>query len=408
MIGSDSHNHNYVAMIRVVGVGGAGGNAVNRMIESGLSGVEFIVVNTDAQVLAQSEAGVTLQIGRELTKGLGAGSDPSVGRQAALDHEAEIEDVLMGSDMVFIAAGEGGGTGTGAAPVVAEIAKKAGALTIGVVTKPFSFEGSRRTKQAEEGIKALRDQVDTLIIIPNDRVIAASTEKTSFVDAFKMVDDVLLQAVQGITDLITNSGIINTDFADVRRIMSSAGTAIMGVATASGEDRAIKAMTMATTSHLLETTMRGAKAVLVNFAGSSQLTMMEIFNASARIEEMADRDAEIIFGAVCDESLGDAVKVTVIATGFNDRPTSVPTISPEDRDLYAKGSEDRGNIKPIPSLNVERPASGGTSSQPSYNGSSPKSGFESPNSEDSGGYRSIDDDDDDDDPDVPDFIKRLN
>jgi cell division protein FtsZ len=407
MIGSDSHNHNYVAMIRVVGVGGAGGNAVNRMIESGLSGVEFIVVNTDAQVLAQSEAGVTLQIGRELTKGLGAGSDPSVGRQAALDHESEIEDCLMGSDMVFIAAGEGGGTGTGAAPVVAEIAKKAGALTIGVVTKPFSFEGSRRTKQAEDGIKALRDQVDTLIIIPNDRVIAASTEKTSFVDAFKMVDDVLLQAVQGITDLITNSGIINTDFADVRRIMSSAGTAIMGVATATGEDRAIKAMTMATTSHLLETTMRGAKAVLVNFAGSSQLTMMEIFNASARIEEMADRDAEIIFGAVCDESLGDAVKVTVIATGFNDRPSTVPTILAEDRDLYAKGGEDRQNIKPISSLNGDRSSSGGANNSSNFNGSGSKGSFDS-SLDDQVASRSSSDDDDDDDPDVPDFIKRLN
>lgn len=407
MIGSDSHNHNYVAMIRVVGVGGAGGNAVNRMIESGLNGVEFIVVNTDAQVLAQSEAGVTLQIGRELTKGLGAGSDPSVGRQAALDHESEIEDCLMGSDMVFIAAGEGGGTGTGAAPVVAEIAKKAGALTIGVVTKPFSFEGSRRTKQAEDGIKALRDQVDTLIIIPNDRVIAASTEKTSFVDAFKMVDDVLLQAVQGITDLITNSGIINTDFADVRRIMSSAGTAIMGVATATGEDRAIKAMTMATTSHLLETTMRGAKAVLVNFAGSSQLTMMEIFNASARIEEMADRDAEIIFGAVCDESLGDAVKVTVIATGFNDRPSTVPTILAEDRDLYAKGGEDRQNIKPISSLNGDRPSSGGANNSSNFNGSGSKGSFDS-SLDDQVASRSSSDDDDDDDPDVPDFIKRLN
>ena len=408
MIGSDSHNHNYVAMIRVVGVGGAGGNAVNRMIESGLSGVEFIVVNTDAQVLAQSEAGVTLQIGRELTRGLGAGSDPSVGRQAALDHEAEIEDVLMGSDMVFIAAGEGGGTGTGAAPVVAEIAKKAGALTIGVVTKPFSFEGSRRTKQADDGIKALRDQVDTLIIIPNDRVIAASTEKTSFVDAFKMVDDVLLQAVQGITDLITNSGIINTDFADVRRIMSSAGTAIMGVAMASGEDRAIKAMTMATTSHLLETTMRGAKAVLVNFAGSSQLTMMEIFNASARIEEMADRDAEIIFGAVCDESLGDAVKVTVIATGFNDRPASVPTILAEDRDLYAKVSDDRQNIKPIPSLNGDRQSVGNSTGPASFNGTTSRGSSEPSPSDDQGIYRSVTDDDDDDDPDVPDFIKRLN
>ncbi|MDA8197614.1 MAG: cell division protein FtsZ [Actinomycetota bacterium] len=407
MIGSDSHNHNYVAMIRVVGVGGAGGNAVNRMIESGLNGVEFIVVNTDAQVLAQSEAGVTLQIGRELTKGLGAGSDPSVGRQAALDHEAEIEDVLMGSDMVFIAAGEGGGTGTGAAPVVAEIAKKAGALTIGVVTKPFSFEGSRRTKQAEDGIKALRDQVDTLIIIPNDRVIAASTEKTSFVDAFKMVDDVLLQAVQGITDLITNSGIINTDFADVRRIMSSAGTAIMGVATASGEDRAIKAMTMATTSHLLETTMRGAKAVLVNFAGSSQLTMMEIFNASARIEEMADRDAEIIFGAVCDESLGDAVKVTVIATGFNDRPSGAATAFGEDREPLAKGGDDRQNIRPIPTINNDRSPSANVGS-PINNGNSAPRGYEASPTEDQSAFRSVVDDDDDDDPDVPDFIKRLN
>ena len=314
MLGVDSHN--YVAVIRVVGLGGGGGNAVNRMIDAGLRGVEFIVVNTDAQALVGSDADIQLQIGKEITRGLGAGSDPDVGRRAAEDHREEIEEALKGADMVFIATGEGGGTGTGGAPVVAQIARSLGALTIGVVTRPFLFEGRQRAIQAEDGIRELREEVDTLIIIPNDRIIAAATDKTTVEDAFKMADEVLMQGVQGITDLITRPGLINTDFADVRKIMEEAGTAIMGIGSATGEDRALAAVKAATTSHLLESSMEGARGVLMNIAGGHDLKILEVNKAAQLVQELAHADANIIFGNVIDDSLGDAIRVTVIATGF--------------------------------------------------------------------------------------------
>ncbi|MDA8102460.1 MAG: cell division protein FtsZ [Nitrospiraceae bacterium] len=314
MMGVDSHN--YVAVIRVVGIGGGGGNAVNRMIDAGLRGVEFIVVNTDAQALVGSDADIQLQIGKEITRGLGAGSDPEVGRRAAEDHREEVEEALKGADMVFIATGEGGGTGTGGAPVVAKIARSLGALTIGVVTRPFLFEGRQRAIQAEDGIRQLREEVDTLIVIPNDRIIAASTDKTTVEDAFKMADEVLMQGVQGITDLITRPGLINTDFADVRKIMEEAGTAIMGIGSATGEDRALAAVKAATTSHLLESSMEGARGVLMNIAGGHDLKILEVNKAAQLVQELAHPDANIIFGNVIDDSLGDAIRVTVIATGF--------------------------------------------------------------------------------------------
>ena len=314
MINTDSHN--YVAVIRVVGIGGGGSNAVNRMIDAGLRGVEFIVINTDAQALLGSDADIQLQIGQDTTRGLGAGSDPDVGRRAAEDHREEIEEALKGADMVFIAAGEGGGTGTGGAPVIAQLARSLGSLTIGVVTRPFLFEGRQRSSQAEEGITRLREQVDTLIIIPNDRLISAATDKTTLEDAFKMADEVLLQGVQGITDLITRPGLINTDFADVRKIMENAGTAIMGIGSAAGEDRATAAVKLATTSVLLEASMEGARSVLMNIAGGHDLKMLEVNKAAQVVQELAHPDANIIFGNVIDDSLGDSIRVTVIATGF--------------------------------------------------------------------------------------------
>lgn len=314
MMNIDSHN--YVAVIRVVGIGGGGSNAVNRMIDAGLRGVEFIVINTDAQALLGSDADIQLQIGKDTTRGLGAGSDPDVGRHAAEDHREEIEEALKGADMVFIAAGEGGGTGTGGAPVVAQIARSLGSLAIGVVTRPFLFEGRQRSIQADEGINNLREQVDTLIVIPNDRIISAATEKTTVEDAFKMADEVLLQGVQGITDLITRPGLINTDFADVRKIMENAGTAIMGIGSATGEDRAVAAVKLATTSHLLEASMEGARGVLMNIAGGHDMKILEVNKAAQVVQELAHPDANIIFGNVIDESLGDSIRVTVIATGF--------------------------------------------------------------------------------------------
>ncbi len=308
--------NNYIAVIKVVGVGGGGVNAVNRMIESGLQGVEFIAVNTDAQALLMSDAELKLDIGRQLTRGLGAGSDPEVGRMAAEEHRNEIEEALKGADMVFITAGKGGGTGTGAAPVVAEIAKSLGALTIGVVTRPFSFEGRRRSVQAEMGIQTLKDKVDTLIIIPNERLLTLADAKTTMVDAFKMADEVLLQGVQGITDLITVPGIINTDFADVKMVMSSAGTAIMGIGAAAGEGRAVNAARSAITSPLLEASIEGARGILLNIAGGPELGLFEVNEAAEIIHNVAHPDANIIFGSVIDESMGDEVRVTVIAAGF--------------------------------------------------------------------------------------------
>ena len=308
---------NYLAVIKVVGIGGGGVNAVNRMIEVGLKGVEFIAINTDAQALLMSDADVKLDIGRELTRGLGAGADPDIGRQAAEDHVDEIEEVLKGADMVFVTAGEGGGTGTGGAPVVARIARSLGALTIGVVTRPFGFEGRRRGEQADVGIEGLRDEVDTLIVIPNDRLLSISDRKISVLDAFKSADQVLLQGVSGITDLITTPGLINLDFADVKSVMAGAGSALMGIGSARGEDRAVAAAEMAISSPLLEASIEGAHGVLLSVAGGSDLGLFEINEAAQLVAEAAHPDANIIFGAVIDDALGDEVRVTVIAAGFD-------------------------------------------------------------------------------------------
>jgi cell division protein FtsZ len=308
---------NYLAVIKVIGIGGGGCNAVNRMIDAGLKGVEFVAVNTDAQALLMSDADVKLDVGRQLTRGLGAGSDPDVGRQACEEHREEIEEVLKGADMVFITAGKGGGTGTGGAPVVAEIAKQIGALTIGVVTRPFSFEGRRRSVQAESGIQRLKEKVDTLIIIPNDRLLQVSDQKTTMLNAFKMADEVLLQGVQGITDLITTPGLINTDFADVKMIMTNAGSALMGIGYASGEGRAITAARAAISSPLLEASIEGARGILLNVSGPSDLGLFEVNEAAEIISQAAHPDANIIFGAVIDDALGDEVRITVIAAGFD-------------------------------------------------------------------------------------------
>ncbi|MGH8885357.1 MAG: cell division protein FtsZ [Egibacteraceae bacterium] len=319
---------NYLAVIKVVGIGGGGVNAVNRMIEASLKGVEFIATNTDAQALLMSDADVKLDVGRELTRGLGAGSNPEVGRKAAEEHRDELEEVLKGADMVFVTAGEGGGTGTGGAPIVAQIAKSLGALTIGVVTRPFSFEGRRRSMQAEEGIEALRQAVDTLIVIPNDRLLEISDQETSVLQAFRLADEVLLQGVQGITDLITTPGLINTDFADVSTVMRDAGSALMGIGKARGENRALEAARMAISSPLLESSVDGARGVLLTIAGGSDLGIYEVNEAAEIIAEAADSDANIIFGAVIDDTLGDEVKVTVIAAGFTDSPAKVAPTPP--------------------------------------------------------------------------------
>jgi cell division protein FtsZ len=308
---------NYLAVIKVVGIGGGGVNAVNRMIDAGLKGVEFIGVNTDAQALLMSDAELKLDIGQDVTRGLGAGSDPDVGKQAADDHKAEIEAALQGADMVFITAGEGGGTGTGGAPVVAEVAKAIGALTIGVVTRPFAFEGRRRSVQAEQGIQKLKDKVDTLIVIPNDRLLTVSNDKTSMLNAFKMADEVLLQGVQGITELITTPGLINTDFADVKMIMNNAGSALMGIGYGSGEGRALAAANAAISSPLLEASIDGARGILLSIAGGSDLGLFEVNEAAEVIHGVAHPDANIIFGTVIDDSMGDEVRVTVIAAGFD-------------------------------------------------------------------------------------------
>lgn len=311
--------NNYLAVIKVVGVGGGGTNAVNRMIEEGIRGVEFVAVNTDAQALAISDADIKVHIGTDITKGLGAGANPEVGKEAAEDSRDEIKAALAGSDMVFITAGEGGGTGTGAAPVVADIAKNdVGALTVGVVTKPFSFEGRRRYGSAADGIKTLSENVDTLIVIPNDRLLDLSEKKTTMLEAFRMADDVLCQGTQGITDLITVPGLINLDFADVCTIMKGAGSAMMGIGIAAGDNRAADAATEAISSRLLESSIEGATRVLLSIAGNKDLGIQEINEAADLVAKNVDPDANIIFGTVVDESLGDQVRVTVIATGFND------------------------------------------------------------------------------------------
>lgn len=309
--------HNYLAVIKVVGIGGGGVNAVNRMIEQGLKGVEFIAINTDAQALLMSDADVKLDVGRDSTRGLGAGADPEVGRKAAEDAKDEIEELLRGADMVFVTAGEGGGTGTGGAPVVASIARKLGALTVGVVTRPFSFEGKRRSNQAENGIAALRESCDTLIVIPNDRLLQMGDAAVSLMEAFRSADEVLLNGVQGITDLITTPGLINVDFADVKGIMSGAGTALMGIGSARGEGRSLKAAEIAINSPLLEASMEGAQGVLMSIAGGSDLGLFEINEAASLVQDAAHPDANIIFGTVIDDSLGDEVRVTVIAAGFD-------------------------------------------------------------------------------------------
>ena len=307
---------NYLAVIKVVGIGGGGVNAVNRMIDVGLKGVEFIAINTDAQALLMSDADVKLDIGRKLTRGLGAGAAPEIGRQAALDHIDEIEEVLRGADMVFVTAGEGGGTGTGGAPIVAKVAKDLGALTVGVVTKPFTFEGKRRTAQAEEGIENLRTEVDTLIVIPNDRLLAISDRSISALEAFRTADQVLLSGVQGITDLITTPGLINLDFADVKSVMAGAGSALMGIGSARGEARSIRAAELAISSPLLEASIDGAHGVLLSIAGGSDLGLFEISEAAELVAQSAHPDANIIYGTVIDDALGDEVRVTVIAAGF--------------------------------------------------------------------------------------------
>ena len=308
---------NYQAVIKVVGVGGGGVNALNRMINSGLRGVEFVAVNTDAQALLMSDADVKLDIGRDITRGLGAGADPEVGRRAAEEHEGEIEAAIKGADMVFVTAGEGGGTGTGGAPVVARIAKRLGALTVGVVTRPFNFEGKRRAVQADEGIKALREEVDTLIVVPNQRLLEMSNKKISALEAFMTADDVLRAGVQGISDLIVVPGLINLDFNDVKSVMQGAGSALMGIGTAKGEDRAIRAAEFAVSSPLLEATIEGAHGVLLLVQGASDLGLHEIDDAARLVQEAVHPEANIIFGATIEDTLGDEVRITVIAAGFD-------------------------------------------------------------------------------------------
>ncbi|EHY88377.1 cell division protein FtsZ [Saccharomonospora azurea] len=332
--------HNYLAVIKVVGIGGGGVNAVNRMIEVGLKGVEFIAVNTDAQALLMSDADVKLDIGRELTRGLGAGASPEVGQKAAEDHREEIEEVLKGADMVFVTAGEGGGTGTGGAPVVAQIARKLGALTIGVVTRPFSFEGKRRARQAEDGIQALRNECDTLIVIPNDRLLQLGDIGVSLMDAFRSADEVLLSGVQGITDLITTPGLINLDFADVKSVMSGAGSALMGIGSARGEGRAVQAAEKAINSPLLEASMDGAHGALLSIAGGSDLGLFEINEAASLVQESAHPEANIIFGTIIDDSLGDEVRVTVIAAGFD---AGAPTHKKLDPGTFGTRSSSGGD-----------------------------------------------------------------
>jgi cell division protein FtsZ len=360
---------NYLAVIKVVGIGGGGVNAVNRMIEEGLKGVEFIAINTDAQALLMSDADVKLDVGRELTRGLGAGANPDVGAQAAMDHREEIEEVLKGADMVFVTAGEGGGTGTGGAPVVANVARSLGALTIGVVTRPFGFEGRRRAVQAETGIERLRAEVDTLIVIPNDRLLSISDRSVSVLDAFKAADQVLLSGVQGITDLITTPGLINLDFADVKSVMSGAGSALMGIGSSRGDDRAVAAAEMAISSPLLEASIDGAHGVLLSIQGGSDLGLFEINEAAQLVANSAAVDANIIFGAVIDDALGDEVRVTVIAAGFDEaqpnRAASAPLTVNRSSGSSGGGTQagsTGGTTQFAPSSSSSSPSSTGSSS----------------------------------------------
>src|SRR3989475_3684657 len=388
---------NYLAVIKVAGIGGGGVNAVNRMIDSGLKGVEFIAINTDAQALLMSDADVKLDIGRNLTRGLGAGADPEVGRQAAEEHRDEIEEVLKGADMVFITAGKGGGTGTGGAPVVAEIAKALGALTIGVVTRPFSFEGRRRAVVAEQGIMSLKDKLDTVIIIPNDRLLQVCDETTSVLEAFKMADEVLLQGVQGITDLITTPGLINLDFADVKTIMTNAGPSIMGIGAARGENRAAEAARNVISSPLLEASVEGARGVLLNICGGSDLGLFEVHEAAEIVAKSAHPDANIIFGAVVDDQLGDEVRVTVIASGF-DRWVTQPVEAPATRVL---------ELEPVEGEDYVLEPFGG--SEPTYV-PEPVYARESAREREAAPAREptyiFDADDEDEDLDIPSFLRR--
>jgi len=333
---------NYLALLRVVGVGGGGTNAVNRMVDAGLAGVEFIAVNTDAQALMVCDADVKIHIGSAATRGLGAGADPAVGQAAAQESRDELKEALKGADMIFITAGEGGGTGTGAAPILADLGRELGALTVGVVTKPFGFEGRRRGQQADQGIENLREKVDTLIVIENDRLLQVVEKQTSVVDAFRMADDVLRQGVQGITDLITVPGLVNLDFADVRTIMREAGSALMGIGVASGDNRASEAARAAVSSPLLESSIEGATGILLNITGGPDIGLFEVNEAAEVVTGAADQNANIIFGAVIDETMGDEIRVTVIATGFGgqrrrrrgsaaDAPVSVPAGAPEQQ-----------------------------------------------------------------------------
>ncbi|WP_277100454.1 cell division protein FtsZ [Corynebacterium riegelii] len=403
---------NYLAMIRVVGVGGGGVNAVNRMIEEGLKGVEFVAINTDSQALLFTDADTKLDIGREATRGLGAGANPEVGRTSAEDHKQEIEESLKGSDMVFVTAGEGGGTGTGAAPVVAGIAKKMGALTIGVVTRPFSFEGKRRTRQALEGIENLKEVCDTVIVIPNDRLLQLGDAELSMMDAFRAADEVLYNGVQGITNLITIPGMINVDFADVRSVMADAGSALMGVGSARGDNRVMTATEQAINSPLLETTMEGAKGVLISIAGGSDLGLQEVHAAATIVEEKADDDANIIFGTIIDDNLGDEVRVTIIATGFDEVANKLqhaernpelhqPVIPGETREAQAEVQPSEP-VEPAPargSLFDDR-AAATDDYQARHRYESPRSGlFTNSDQDRRGGF------DDDFDVDVPDFMR---
>lgn len=348
-------NQNYLAVIKVVGVGGAGGNAVNRMIEKGQRGVEFVAINTDAQDLIMCEADVKLDIGRELTGGLGAGADPTVGKRAAEDHEEEIELALRGSDMVFVTAGAGGGTGTGAAPVVAKIAKRLGALTVGVVTRPFAVEGRRRAENANAGIEALRAEVDTLIVVPNERLLEHTNQSLSLVEAFNIADDVLRAGVQGITDLIVTPGLINVDFADVRSVMQSAGSALMGIGTAKGEDRAIRAAEAAISSPLLETTIDGAHGVLMLVQGAQDMRLHEVNEAVRMVNEAVSPEANIIFGATIDDTLGDEIRITVVAAGFD---PATQKVRPVERRAVIEETPKQATVFDLPTAGVAATATG--------------------------------------------------
>src|SRR6187397_1608127 len=339
---------NYLAVIKVIGVGGGGTNAVNRMVDAGLTGVEFIAVNTDAQALLMSDADVKIHVGAKVTRGLGAGANPEVGKAAAHESRDELKDALKGADMVFVTAGEGGGTGTGGAPTVAEISRELGAITVGVVTRPFSFEGRKRAEQAELGIRDLRENVDTLIVIENDRLLQVVDKDTSIVDAFRLADDVLRQGVQGITDLITIPGLVNLDFADVRTIMRDAGSALMGIGVASGENRAGEAARAAVSSPLLEASIEGATGILLNVTGGKDMGLFEVNEAAEVVTAAADTNANVIFGAVIDDAMTEEVRVTVIATGFGGggrRRRAVPAVESGRRtQTPASGGTERFDV----------------------------------------------------------------